>query len=111
MFLDWKSEYCYDGNSSQINTESVQSLQNPSWFFPDIDKRIPKCTWRAKPNVNKASMRKKKLEDSPSSNSLISKPATKLQSSRQMPYDISYMWKVKYDKNEPIYEAETESWI
>lgn len=48
MFLNWKSEYCYDGNTSQINTESVQSLQSPSWLFKDIDKLIPKCTWKAK---------------------------------------------------------------
>lgn len=61
--------------------------------------------------MNKASMKRKKLEDTPNSNSLMSKPATKLQSSRQIPYDITQMWKVKYGKNEPIYEAETESWI
>ena len=28
---------------------------------------------------------------------------------RQIPYDITYMWNVKYDTNEPIYETETES--
>ena len=27
---------------------------------------------------------------------------------RQIPYDITYMWNLKYDANEPIYE--TESW-
>ena len=26
-----------------------------------------------------------------------------------MPYDITYMWNLKYDTNEPIYETETES--
>ena len=26
-----------------------------------------------------------------------------------MSYDIIYMWKLKYNTNEPIYEAETES--
>ena len=26
---------------------------------------------------------------------------------RQIPYDISYMWTLKYDTNEPIYETET----
>ena len=29
---------------------------------------------------------------------------------RQVPYDITYMWNLKYDTNEPIYETETESW-
>ena len=26
-----------------------------------------------------------------------------------MPYDITYMWNLKYDTNEPIYKAETDS--
>ena len=26
-----------------------------------------------------------------------------------MPYDITYMWNLKYDTNEPIYETETDS--
>ena len=26
-----------------------------------------------------------------------------------MPYDITFMWNRKYDKNEPIYEIETDS--
>ena len=30
-------------------------------------------------------------------------------SERQIPYDITYMWNLKYDTNEPIYETETES--
>ena len=25
----------------------------------------------------------------------------------QMPYDITYMWKLKYDANEPLYETES----
>ena len=25
------------------------------------------------------------------------------------PYDIIYMWNLKYDTNEPIYKAETDS--
>ena len=25
-----------------------------------------------------------------------------------MPYDITYMWNLKYDTSEPIYETETE---
>ena len=29
-------------------------------------------------------------------------------SERQIPYDITYMWNLKYDTNEPIYERETE---
>ena len=28
---------------------------------------------------------------------------------RKHPYDITYMWNLKYDTNEPIYETETES--
>ena len=28
---------------------------------------------------------------------------------RQITYDITYMWNIKYDTNEPIYETETES--
>ena len=29
---------------------------------------------------------------------------------RQTPHDTTYMWNLKYDTNEPIYETETESW-
>ena len=28
---------------------------------------------------------------------------------RQIPYDITYMWNLKYDTNEPIYQTETDS--
>ena len=28
---------------------------------------------------------------------------------RQMPYDITYMWNLKYDTKEHIYETETDS--
>ena len=28
---------------------------------------------------------------------------------RQIPYGITYMWNLKYDTNEPIYETETDS--
>ena len=28
---------------------------------------------------------------------------------RQIPYDITYMWNLKYDPNELIYETETDS--
>ena len=31
------------------------------------------------------------------------------ESERQIPYGITYMWNLKYDTNEPIYEEETES--
>ena len=31
------------------------------------------------------------------------------QSERQIPYDITYMWNLKYDTNELIYETETVS--
>ena len=27
----------------------------------------------------------------------------------QMPYDITYMWNLKYGTNEPIYKTETDS--
>ena len=27
----------------------------------------------------------------------------------QIPYDITYLWNLKYDTNEPTYEAETDS--
>ena len=30
-------------------------------------------------------------------------------SERQIPYDITYMWNLKYDTDEPIYETERES--
>ena len=29
---------------------------------------------------------------------------------RQIPHDIIYMWNLKYDTSEHIYETETESW-
>ena len=29
---------------------------------------------------------------------------------KQIQHDIIYMWNLKYDINEPIHEAETESW-
>ena len=29
-------------------------------------------------------------------------------SQREMPYDITYMWNLNYDTNEPMYERETE---
>ena len=28
---------------------------------------------------------------------------------RQIPYDITYMWNLKYDTNEHIYKTETDS--
>ena len=36
---------------------------------------------------------------------------SKSERERQIPYDITYMWNLKYDTNEPIYETETELWI
>ena len=32
-------------------------------------------------------------------------------SERQIPYDITYMWNLKYDINELIYETETDSQV
>ena len=31
------------------------------------------------------------------------------QKERQIPYDLTYMWNLKYDTNELIYETETDS--
>ena len=33
----------------------------------------------------------------------------KLDSERQVPYVITYMWNLKYDTNELIYDIETDS--
>ena len=32
-------------------------------------------------------------------------------SERQLPYDGTYMWNLKYDVNEPVCETEAESYI
>ena len=34
---------------------------------------------------------------------------SKSERERQMPDDIIYMWNLKYDTNEPMYEKETDS--
>ena len=34
---------------------------------------------------------------------------SKSERERQMPYDITYMWNLKYNTNEFIYETETDS--
>ena len=34
---------------------------------------------------------------------------SKSEKERQIPYDITYMWNLKYDTNELIYKAETDS--
>ena len=34
---------------------------------------------------------------------------SKSERERQIQYDITYMWNLKYDTNEPIYEPETDS--
>ena len=34
---------------------------------------------------------------------------SKSERERQIPYDITHMWNLKYDTNEPIYETEIES--
>ena len=34
---------------------------------------------------------------------------SKSEKERQIPYDITYMWNLKYDTNEPIYKTETDS--
>ena len=36
---------------------------------------------------------------------------SKSERERQIPYDITYMWNLKYDTNEHIYETETDSQI
>ena len=38
---------------------------------------------------------------------ILSKPDRE----RQIPYDITYMWNLKYDTNELIYETDTDSQI
>ena len=35
---------------------------------------------------------------------------SKSERERQIPYNITYMWNLKYETNEPIYKTETESW-
>ena len=34
---------------------------------------------------------------------------SKSERERQIPYDITYMWNLKYDTNELVYETETDS--
>ena len=34
---------------------------------------------------------------------------SKSERERQITYDITYMWNLRYDTNEPIYKTETES--
>ena len=34
---------------------------------------------------------------------------TKSERERQIPYDITYMWNLKYGTNEPIYKTVTDS--
>ena len=34
---------------------------------------------------------------------------SKSEREKQIPYDIIYMWNLKYDTKEPIYETETDS--
>ena len=34
---------------------------------------------------------------------------SKSERERQIPYDITYMWNLKYGTNEPIYKTETDS--
>ena len=34
---------------------------------------------------------------------------SKSERERQIPYNITYMWNLKYDTNEPMYETETKS--
>ena len=34
---------------------------------------------------------------------------SKSETERQIPYDTTYMWNLKYDTNELIYETETDS--
>ena len=39
----------------------------------------------------------------------ILKPSEVSQNERQIPFDISYMWNLKYGTNKPIYKTETDS--
>ena len=36
---------------------------------------------------------------------------SKSERERQISYDITYVWNLKYDTNEPIYETETHLWL
>ena len=36
---------------------------------------------------------------------------SKSERERQIPYDVTYTWNLKYDTNEPIHEIETDSHI
>ena len=36
---------------------------------------------------------------------------SKSERERQIPYDIAYMWNLKYGTNEPIYDIKTDSQI
>ena len=36
---------------------------------------------------------------------------SKSERERQIPYDITYMWTLKYDTNEPIYKREIDAWM
>ena len=40
---------------------------------------------------------------------IIIQSEVKSERERQIPYDITYMWNLKYDTNEHIYETETDS--
>ena len=55
----------------------------------------------------------KKNEIMPFAATLMNLEITKLsevsQTERQMPYDITYMWNLKYDTNELIYKTEAGS--
>ena len=35
---------------------------------------------------------------------------SKSERQRQIPYDVTHMWNLKYDTSEPFYKTETESW-
>ena len=40
---------------------------------------------------------------------IITLSDVKSERERQIPYDITYMWNLKYGTNEPIYKTETDS--
>ena len=45
------------------------------------------------------------------SNTILEVIKVKSETQNQIPYDITYMWKLKYDTNDLIYERETDAQI
>lgn len=49
MFMDWKTQYCYDMNSPQIDLCSQHNPnQNSNRLFAETDKLIIKFIWKCR---------------------------------------------------------------